>query len=90
MHSKTAYTVGMQYTLRNIPGYLDRLIREKAQEDGRSLNEVVLEALCRAFGLAGNLPRQRDLEDVAGTWEDDPEADEALAQQREVDEEMWR
>lgn len=80
----------MQYTLRNIPAYLDEALRRRAQEQGKSLNEVTLEALLSGLGLIGKPVKHRDLGDIAGTWVDDPEVDEALAQQRRIDPELWR
>lgn len=80
----------MQYTLRNIPPSLDAALRRKAREEGRSLNEVAVEALMRALGLEGEPIRHRDLGDVAGTWEADPAADDALDDQRRVDPELWQ
>jgi hypothetical protein len=38
----------------------------------------------------GKSAKKRDLGDVAGTWQDDPEFDEAIADQDTIDEEMWR
>jgi plasmid stability protein len=80
----------MQYTLRNIPEYLDAALRGSAREQGKSLNEVAVEALTRGAGLAGSRQRQRDLHDIAGSWREDPAFDAALAAQDTVDEEMWR
>ncbi len=77
----------MQYTLRNIPDALDRALRRRAKEQGRSLNEVALDALARGAGVAEDAVRLRDL---AGTWEDDAHTYAALRDQRRVDEELWR
>ena len=87
LHSDTAC---MQYTLRNIPKGLDRLLRQQARSQHKTLNEVVIEALQRAVGLAGEVPVQRDLSDIAGTWQEDPEMDRILAEHRRVDPELWR
>jgi hypothetical protein len=38
----------------------------------------------------GKSAKKRDLSFVFGTWEDDPEVDEAIAAQDTVDEEVWR
>ena len=38
-----------------------------------------------------NPPTQyRDLSDIAGTWVEDPEIDEALADQRRIDPKLWQ
>jgi hypothetical protein len=85
-----AYNFCMQYTIRNIPDYLDAALRVSAHERGKSLNEVTIEALVRGFGLGQTQVRQRDLSDIAGSWRTDPAFELALAAQDTVDEEMWR
>jgi len=37
----------MQYTIRNIPDYLDASLRDFAQREGKSLNPVAVAALVR-------------------------------------------
>jgi len=80
----------MQYTLRNIPGTLDCVLRERAQSQGKSLNQTALEALARGAGYGAEAVRFRDLTDIAGTWVDDPEFDRALEDQDTVDEDLWK
>jgi hypothetical protein len=81
----------MQYTVRNVPKSLDAALRRTARERGKSLNEVAIEALARGAGVTAEPPRrQRDLDDIAGTWRKDPAFDKALAAQDAIDEEMWR
>jgi len=80
----------VQYTIRNVPEYLDGALREAARRQGKSLNEVALEALTRGAGLSDLRRRRRDLSEVAGSWKEDPAFDSALAAQDQVDAEMWR
>jgi len=80
----------MQYTIRNVPDILDEALRRAAREQGKSLNEVAIEALARGAGVSGQRGRQRDLSDIEGTWRQDPAFDRALAAQDTIDEEMWR
>ena len=80
----------MQYTIRGLPARLDKLIRKRAKEEGKSLNTVAVEALMDAFGLRGSEPARRDVADLAGSWVEDAAVDEALEAQRGIDEEMWR
>ncbi|HEV2323885.1 MAG TPA: hypothetical protein VGS10_08035 [Terracidiphilus sp.] len=80
----------MQYTIRNVPEYLDAALRGAAREQGKSLNEVAIEALARGAGLGQLRLRQRDLNDIAGSWRKDPAFDGALAAQDTVDEEIWK
>ena len=80
----------MQYTIRKVPTALDAALRRRAQEQGKSLNEVAIEAMASAVGVSGERSRKRDLHDIAGTWQDDPEFDEAIAAQDTVDKELWQ
>ncbi len=84
-----AYNECMQYTIRNVPTVLDAALRRSAREQGKSLNEVALEALVRGAGLSQCWP-QRDLSDIAGTWRKDVAFDHALATQDTIDDELWR
>ena len=79
-----------QYTIRRVPPRLDRELRRKAHEEHRSLNEVALRALERGLSLAEEAPRHHDLDDLAGTWVDDPEFDRAIEAMDQVDPELWR
>jgi len=80
----------MQYTIRNIPDYLDTALRGSARLQGKSLNEVAIEALVRGAGLGDQQIKRRDLSDIVGTWEEDPAFDAAIADQDKIDEEMWK
>ena len=80
----------MQYTIRGLPAQLDKLIRKRAKEEGKSLNTVAVEALMEAFGLRGSELARRDVGRLAGSWVEDPVVDEALSAQRVIDDEMWR
>jgi hypothetical protein len=90
MNACSAYNICMQYTIRNVPDYLDAALRVSAREQGKSLNEVAIEALARGSGLGQAQVRRRDLSDIAGSWRKDPAFERALAAQDTVDEEMWR
>jgi len=85
-----AYNQCMQYTIRNIPDILDESLRRAAREQGKSLNEVAIEALARGAGLGERRSRQRDLGGIAGTWRKDPAFDRALAEQDKIDPELWK
>jgi hypothetical protein len=75
----------MQYTLRNIPSTLDSELRRRAKAEGKSLNSVAIEALFRGTGLSVRL---RDLSDIAGTWQEDREFDQVIAEQDRIDERL--
>ncbi len=82
----------MQYTLRNIPKKVDLALRKKAKEQGRSLNDVAVEALAIISGVVEPPVKVKycDLSDIAGTWVEDPEFDKIMAEQDRIDPEMWR
>jgi len=90
MQACLAYNACMQYTLRKIPKQLDEEVRRRAHEERKSMNRALLEALARGVGLQGQAQRQRDLGDIAGTWKKDPSFDQAIAEQDEVDEALWK
>jgi hypothetical protein len=75
----------MQYTIRNVPDTLDKALRRTARSQGKSLNEIVIEALARGASVARQSSRQRDLGDIAGTWRKDAAFDSALAAQDTID-----
>jgi hypothetical protein len=80
----------MQYTLRNLPPLLDSELRRRAKAEGKSFNAVAIEVLARGMGF-GDMPlRQRDLSDIAGTWQEDAAFDAAIADQNGIDESLWR
>lgn len=80
----------MQYTIRNVPKTLDAMLRDRARKEGKSLNEMVIEALARAMGFSKEPLRQRDLTGIAGTWVEDGEFDRAIEDQDRIDEDLWR
>jgi plasmid stability protein len=80
----------MQYTIRNVPDPLDEALRRKARGQGKSLNEVAVEALARGAGLSEHQCRYRDLSDIAHTWRSDPAFDCAIAAQDTIDEDLWK
>ena len=84
-----AYNICMQYTIRNVPDYLDAALRGAARAQDKSLNEVTIEALARGAGLSDQPRRQRDLGDLAGSWRDDPVFEAALAAQDAIEPELW-
>jgi plasmid stability protein len=81
---------GKQYTIRDVPSKVDEALRRRAKREGKSLNQVAVEALTLAVGLAEERPAYRDLDDLAGTWVADPEFDAAVEAQDRVDSELWK
>ena len=90
MNACIAYNECMQYTIRNIPDYLDATLRDFARREGKSLNEVAIAALARGAGLVERERVKRDLSDIAGTWQEDPAFDSAIVDQQKIDGAMWQ
>ena len=79
----------MQYTIRGITPQIDETARERAKAEGKSLNDVALEALVNGLGLREDVVR-RDLSDVAGTWKKDAALEAALAARDRVETGLWK
>src|SRR5262249_17473402 len=77
-------------TIRNVPEPVDAALRQSARRQGKSLNEVAIDALTRGAGLTESHSKWRDLADIARTWRKDPEFDRAQAAQDTIDEDLWR
>jgi hypothetical protein len=82
----------MQYTIRNIPKKVDQVLRKRAKEQGKSLNDITVEALAVGAGViqSADPVKRIDLSDIAGTWVEDPEFDKIMREQDQVDPELWR
>jgi hypothetical protein len=85
-----ADNVGMQYTIRNVPKRVDEALRRKAKEEGRSLNELVIEAIEQRLKLPEEKKVYHDLDWFIGAGELEPEVLEALEEQRRITPEELR
>ena len=79
-----------QYTIRNVPADVDRALRKRARETGKSLNRVALEAL--ASGAGEPLHAKRDLSEIVGsiTPKEAERIEEEIRRQRQLDPELWK
>ncbi len=73
-----------QYTIRNVPGSVDRALRRRAAAAKVSLSTVVLRALEIEAGLAG-AREQHDLDAFFGSWVTDARGNGALEEVRHLD-----
>lgn len=80
----------MQYTIRNVPPEVDRVLRRRAKEAAKSFNQVALEAL--VAGTGQSLVPKRDLREVVGslTKKEAEHLDGEIRRQRQIDPELWR
>ena len=77
-----------QYTVRGIPREVDQVLRRKARQRGISLNQLLVEELAAAAG-GGPGRRYRSFKDI-GRWQEDPEFDRIVAEQRQIDVDLWK
>ena len=80
---------GKQYTIRSIPEREDARLRETAAQYGSSLNTAAVAALARGLDLDAEPVVHHDLDDLAGSWVQDPEFDKAMEAMDRVDAELW-
>jgi hypothetical protein len=79
----------VQYTVRDVPGSVDRALRRQAAERKVSLNRVLLDALEAAAGVTRAARERHDLDDFLGSWIKDARVDRALAEVRRVEPGDW-
>jgi len=68
---------------------LDEALRQRALSEGKSVDEVALDAIVVGLGLVG-AEKRRDLSEFAGSWIEDTEVNAALKDQDQVDPELWK
>ena len=79
----------MTLTLANIPHELDQVLRQRALSEGKSVDEVALNAIRAGLALVV-AHKNRDLSEFAGSWIEDAEVNTALKDQDHVDTELWK
>lgn len=79
-----------QYTISGVPKRIGARLRERARKEGQSINSVAIDALARGLGLDAEIRRFTDLDDLAGSWIEDPEFDRVIADMDRIDEAMWK
>ena len=82
-------------TLRNVSPEIARAIRQRAGEEGISLNKAVGSLLARSVASTSGSRKDKlvhdDLDDLSGAWSlnDADEFDRALSVQRAIDPRLW-
>jgi hypothetical protein len=80
----------IQYTIRNIPPEVDRVIRKRASQSGKSFNQTVVDLLSlQTFGTT-DPPANKGLESFFGLNTLDDTFDEAIRDQSKVDKKLWQ
>jgi plasmid stability protein len=81
----------MQYTIRQIPKAVDRALRVKAKAQGKSLNQLALEALAQQAGVGSAVKKsKRDISFLQMEPEDIKAIREAHEMCDQIDPEAWR
>ncbi len=90
MPASRLYTVGMsrQLTVRGVPEEVGSKLEAMSRNRGQSMNSTIVEILSSAVGFT---ERRKRLERFA-TWtqQDLEEFQQSLADQRRIDEDLWR
>lgn len=79
-----------QYTVRGLPLHLDKALRRLAYERRQSLNAIVIEVLAKGLNISAAPEVYTDLDDLIGSWQEDPAFDAAMVQFGTIDEEAWK
>lgn len=85
-----------QLTVRGVNDDLHRALKKEADRRGTSMNRVVLALLKEAMGVPNGASHYQtlfdDLDHLAGTWspKEAETFEEALSQQRTIDEKLWQ
>jgi hypothetical protein len=99
MHASFVYNVYMksrqikksvQLTIRDVPVEVKKLFWHHATAQKKSLNNVLVEALSHAAGIASEPVIYTDLDELAGLWVKDTKFDEAIAAQDQIDPLLWK
>ena len=83
-------STSIQYTIRKVPPRIDQTLRERSRATGQSINQVALDALTKGLGLGNEKLRYKDMDDLAGTWVEDPDFDKIIEDQQRIDPELWK
>ena len=78
----------VQLTVRGVPARIAAFLKQKARQEEKSLNAVLLDVLS-SVAESPEPALHHDLDDLSGLWEEDAAFDEAITAQDQIDEDMW-
>lgn len=91
MQASARYNAGMQYTIRQVPKNVDRAFRARAKAEGKSLNQLALEALALQAGVSAPSKKpKRDLSFFRMDAQDVDAIRKAHEMCDQIDPEAWR
>lgn len=77
-----------QYTIRNVPESVTRVLKKRAQREKKSFNQTVVDVLMeQTQGVGG---KDDKVGWLFGKHQLDEKFDEAIKQQSKIDEDLWR
>ncbi len=85
----TVYMNTQQYTIRNVPSDVTRVLKKRAQRSNKSFNQVVVDALVEQT-LHGAGSGSDKAGWLFGKHQLDAGFDEAIRRQSEIDEKLWQ
>lgn len=82
--------MAIQYTIRNIPPRVDKVLKQRSKLTGKSFNQVVVDTLSSVIADNGEAHAKR-IEDMFGQGGNflDDKFDEAIADLSKVDQKFW-
>lgn len=80
----------IQYTIRNIPPSVDKVIRKRSKQSGKSFNQTVVELLSlQTFGTT-KIPSDNNFDWLFNKNTLDEPFDEAIESMSRVDKKLWQ
>lgn len=80
----------IQYTIRNIPPAVDKVIKKRSKQTGKSFNQTVVDLLSlQTFGTT-KVPTDDNFDWLFGANTLDDSFDEAIKDLSQIDEKLWR
>ena len=82
----------IQYTIRNVPPAVDKVIKKRSKQSGKSFNQTVVELLSmQTFGTT-KPPEDDNFDWLFGAGKDSlgPEFDEAIKDLSKPDPKLWK
>lgn len=81
----------IQYTIRSVPPQLDRVLKKRAKQSGKSFNQTVIETLSQQTFGKPSVPKDEDnLDWLFGKGKLDKGFYEAMEDFSKIDKELWR
>jgi hypothetical protein len=80
----------IQYTIRNIPPEVDRVIKKRSRQSGKSFNQTVVDLLSlQTFGTT-DVPTSNNFDWLFGANTLDDSFDGAIKDLSQIDEKLWQ